>query len=60
MDDNELEYNPDADELLIELVQARPHLYDKKDPNVKNAELKNNSWATIASAAAMSGNDHSL
>lgn len=54
-DNNELEYNPDQDELLIELVKAHPHLYDKKHPSFKDINLKNSSWAEISAATNLPG-----
>lgn len=48
--ETETEYNPDHDELLIELVKGHPHLYDKKHRGFKDINLKNASWAEISSA----------
>lgn len=40
---------------LIELVQSFRHLYDLKDKNFKNNEMKENSWRTISQILGVSG-----
>lgn len=36
-----------GDSLLIDLVRARPHLYDKESKDFKDANMKRNSWEEI-------------
>lgn len=42
-------------ELLIDLIQQYPHLYDIKDKNYKNNELKEKCWENIAVQVELPG-----
>jgi len=48
LDQNSDLYIKSGDELLIDMVRARPYLYDKTIENYKDATMKETAWTEIA------------
>ncbi|CAH0559237.1 unnamed protein product [Brassicogethes aeneus] len=44
-------------ELLINLIQGYPHLYDKSSMNFKDLQMKENSWQQISEELGIPAND---
>lgn len=44
-----------SDDTLIELVRARPCLYDVGSPNYKRDDIKSNNWREIGQLLSMEG-----
>lgn len=42
-----------GDELLIDMIRARPYLYDKAMENYKDTQMKENAWLEIANTLNM-------
>lgn len=42
-----------GDELLIDMVRARPYLYNKQSENYKDTQMKENAWLEIANTLNM-------
>lgn len=49
-DQNANKYIKYGNELLIDLIRARPYLYDKRTENYKDVNMKENAWTEIATA----------